>query len=594
MKTKIALFILLLITIFSIDSVAQQRKSKKKKAKKTAVVKKNSTAKKRSEGKESVIEKKVEGESLSVSYTVADKASEDSKSTRTVVITSAFKPSLQNAAKINFTAATNVADSSRLSLTYKVPSSNLFFSYQPIPLKPLALPPDSPMVWKNVHSVKAGAGNLSSFFGEGRFSFGDGKRTITQILSSFTRSKGKLYAQQYSQFNLDVVSIINSAKNLEWTSHALFNSTTRYRYGFLPTSLNIPKDQLQLVYNGLSLEVGVKNKETTATGIDFHPIIQFNRFTNSSNAGENNIIIKAPLEKSFGKMFGLNLSANADIANYNSQGFKMNNNLYSIEPSILFTTPNVKLNIGIKPSWNNNAFNLLPNIFASSRLPNTNLSVEAGFKGYFVKNSFRSLVQFNPWINLPTDIRNTRIIEQYVGLNGSTSYHLSFNAKASLMQMKDQPLFINSLGDGKGFDLVYSNMNVLKLSGELNYTFQEKLSFLAGASFSNFSKLDAISDPYGLIPLETTAGLLWKPIGDLQVKADLFYRSGPLYRDAFSLSAKRLSPAMDMNLGFEFGIMPKLNLWLQMNNLFNNTYQRWNQYPVFGFNVMGGVVYSFQ
>lgn len=252
MKTKIALFILLIITLFSVDSIAQQRKIKKTKAKKTVVAKKKLTAPKSSKRKGPFADKKITGESLSVSYTIPDKASLDTGSTRTVVITSAFKPSLQNAAKINFTAATNVADSSRLPLTYKVPSSNLFFSYQPIPLKPLALPPDSPMVWKNVHRVKAGVGNLSSFFGEGRFSFGDGKRTITQIQSSFTRLKGKLYAQQYSQFNLDVVSIINSAKNLEWTSQALFNSTTRYRYGFLPTSLNIPKDQLQLVYNDLS------------------------------------------------------------------------------------------------------------------------------------------------------------------------------------------------------------------------------------------------------------------------------------------------------------------------------------------------------
>jgi hypothetical protein len=31
-----------------------------------------------------------------------------------------------------------------------------------------------------------------------------------------------------------------------------------------------------------------------------------------------------------------------------------------------------------------------------------------------------------------------------------------------------------------------------------------------------------------------------------------------------------------------------------MNNLLNNTYQRWNQYNVLGFNVLGGVVYSFK
>lgn len=597
MKTKIALFILLLSVGFNLDAVAQQRKSKKKKAKQSRVIKKKAANKKASTNSKSNTLIKEKGESLSVAYSIADKTNADTSATRTVIITSAFKPSLQNAAKINFTAASTVADSSRLPLTYKVPSSNLFFSYQPVPLKPLALPTDSPAVWKNTHRIKAGAGNLSTFYGEGRFSFGDGKKSITQIQSSYVRSKGKLYAQQYSNFNVDVLSVINSVNNLEWTSHAQFNSTTRYRYGFMPNTLVYPKDQLQLVYNGLLLEVGVKNKQITSSGIAFHPIIQFNRFTNTNNAGENNIIVKAPIEKSFGKMIGINITANADIAKYSSPSTvstPINNNLYSIDPSILLKTPNVKLNIGVKPTWNNGAFNLLPNLMVNSRLPNSNFSLEAGFKGSFIKNSFRSLAQFNPWIGLPNQLRNTRVVEQYIGFNGSTNSHFSFNAQLALMQMKDQPLFINQLGDGKAFDILYTNMNTLKLSGEINYTFQEKLSLLASASYSNFSKLDAATDAFGLIPLETTAGLIWKPIGDLQIKADLFYRSGSLYRDSFSLTAKRLSPAMDMNLGVEFGLMPKLNLWLQMNNLFNNTYQRWNQYPVFGFNVMGGVVYSFQ
>jgi hypothetical protein len=176
MKTKIALFILLLSIGFNIDAAAQQRKSKKKKAKQSRVIKKKAANKKASAKPKSNSTPKATGESLSVAYSVTDNANTDTSATRTVIITSAFKPSLQNAAKINFTAATAVADSSRLPLTYKVPSSNLFFSYQPIPLKPLALPTDSPSVWKNTHRVKAGAGNLSSFYGEGRFSFGDGKK----------------------------------------------------------------------------------------------------------------------------------------------------------------------------------------------------------------------------------------------------------------------------------------------------------------------------------------------------------------------------------------------------------------------------------
>ncbi len=35
----------------------------------------------------------------------------------------------------------------------------------------------------------------------------------------------------------------------------------------------------------------------------------------------------------------------------------------------------------------------------------------------------------------------------------------------------------------------------------------------------------------------------------------------------------------DMNAGVEFRILKQLNLWFQMNNIFNDKYERWHQYP---------------
>ena len=55
----------------------------------------------------------------------------------------------------------------------------------------------------------------------------------------------------------------------------------------------------------------------------------------------------------------------------------------------------------------------------------------------------------------------------------------------------------------------------------------------------------------------------------------------------------KLDPAFDLNAGAEFSFLPQWKAWLQFNNVFNNKYQRWNQYPVLGFNMLPGVVYSF-
>jgi outer membrane cobalamin receptor len=52
---------------------------------------------------------------------------------------------------------------------------------------------------------------------------------------------------------------------------------------------------------------------------------------------------------------------------------------------------------------------------------------------------------------------------------------------------------------------------------------------------------------------------------------------------AKNLESYKLDPAIDLNLGVEFTITKQWRAWVQMNNLFNNRYERWNQYPVLGF-----------
>ncbi len=92
--------------------------------------------------------------------------------------------------------------------------------------------------------------------------------------------------------------------------------------------------------------------------------------------------------------------------------------------------------------------------------------------------------------------------------------------------------------------------------------------------------------------MEINGALRWKIMKDLLVKGDVFFWDGSRYRTQ-QLGAGKLDPAFDLNGGVEFTVVPKLNVWLQFNNIFNNKYYRWNQYQSLGFNVLAGVVYSF-
>jgi hypothetical protein len=520
----------------------------------------------------------------------------DTIETKVVVVTSEFKPSLQNAAKINFTAATPLSDAVIIPLTYKVPSSSLFFSYQPISIQPLALPNATLATWQNTQRIKVGAGNYNTILGEGKFSFGDGKHNITTIQADFINAKGDQFAQEISKFNLDAASIINTQNNLEWTPHLMFNSTTQNLYGYQPASLVYSKDELRQTFNKVGLEIGFRNKIPNAANINFNPILSFYRFTDILKGAENNLILKAPLTKSFGEHFAFHLGLTADVSDTKFTNYSLKNQLFLVNPALLFSYSNIKLNIGVQPSWDNNIYSMQPDISAEVKIKGTAIALEGGWKGYFTKNNYRTLFDFNPWISQLTSLHNTAINEQYAGIKGDVGNHISYNARASFLKLKYQPLFYNNFNDGKTFVTTFApEIEAFKIHGELKYAVQESFSLLSSINATQFNVISSEDKPWGLIPFEITGSGLWKPFKDLQVKADIFYKEGSLYRNpSNSNRSDRLSATVDLNLSAEFNILNNLNMWVQMNNIFNNKYQRWNQYPVFGFNVMAGIVYSFK
>lgn len=529
---------------------------------------------------------------------LAVKALGDTSSPRVVTITSAFKPSLKNAAKINFTAASTYVDSSRTAVTYAVPAQNLFFSYQPVPIKPLALPVDTGFHWQNDHSIRAGLGNFNTFLLAGSFSFGDGIKSNTIVNADYLSNKGDLFAQQYAKLGLSVLSVFNTNNNNEWTTKATYKNTTRYFYGFEPSTLSFKKEDLLQRFNEAGIEVGLRNKKANAFNISYAPKLSLKYFADNRQGKEYNAILDAPLRKSFANKFAIDLGIVADIAStsipFIPNTLKITNNLFYVSPSVQFQSSVFKLNAGLRPSWDKGKYETLPNITAEAKVGETGLLVEAGWVGYFQKNGYRSLTDINPWIAQPTSLLNTKIGEQYAGIRGAAGNHLTYRARLSFMRMNNQPLFPNQPGDGKAFNVFFEpELDVLQVHGEIGYTLQEKLSLLGGLTYRQFTSLQTAEKAWGLLPLEITGALRWKMFKDLQLKADVFLWDGSHYRSR-NLTTLKLDPAADLNIGAEFSVMPKLNLWVQLNNVLNNKYRRWNQYEVLGLNVLGGVVYSFR
>lgn len=522
---------------------------------------------------------------------------QDTTKKRTIDITSTFKPVLREAAKINFNAAPPVADTTRPRLSYNIPAHNLFFTYQPAALKPIALQADSLTAWKYSNYIKVGIGNVHQPFLKAGFSFGDSKSTFFNVFADHYTSKGDLPFQKNSLTSVGAVATYKTLNHHEWNGGIGFSSDEYFLYGFKPETLPYSKQQLKQRFQTIEGRVDFRNSMPTEFGLSYNPGVRVSVFSDNhtSRASESNTVVNLPLEKTFGKTVGFKLGLTADLTNYRfdkAAKKSTSNNYYLIAPVVLLKTPNLFLQAGVTPSWERKTFNMLPNFMADINTNDLQFTLQFGWIGYYNKGSYQRFASINPWLAQPDSLLNTRVQEGYAGFKGSVGNHFSYSAKVGFQQHRNIPLFVNDPTDGKTFEIIYEpKLNQLQVHGEVEYARGEQFSAKAGLNWNQFSKLQQEKRAWGILPIEFTAGLRWQVLKDLWIRSDLWAWDGAQYK--MNNTNYKGGAAFDLNAGAEFRITKNFNLWLQMNNIFNNKYERWNQYQVFGFNILGGIVYSF-
>ncbi len=522
---------------------------------------------------------------------------QDTSKRKTIEITSTFKPVLREAAKINFNAAPPSVDSSRPVLKYDIPTQNLLFTYQPAAINPVALQMDSLSAWKYSNYIKAGAGNVHIPFLQAGFSFGDDKKSFYNVFAKHISSKGSLPFQKNNRTSVGVAGTLKTLKNLEWNGSIGFESDDYFFYGYRPETLVFRKEELRQRFQTYEGRLSLRNIEPTQFGLNFYPDLKvsvFNGKNQFNNASEANTVLNLPLRKTIGKSFGVNLGLTADLTSYRPADKKsIQNNLYYITPSLLLKTPILYLQAGLIPSWDNKVFTMLPNFMADITTTDKRFTVQIGWIGYYNKGSYQRFASINPWIIQPNQLINTSIKERYAGFKGSVFNHFTYSAKVGFVQYRNMPLFVNDSIDGKTFLTVYSAaIDALQLHGEIGYTQGETFSARAGLTWNQFTKVQNETKAWGLLPFEFNASLQWQLWKDIWLKTDLFAWDGAAYRTK-AKEPRKGETGFDLNAGVEFKITKQLNLWVQMNNIMNNTYERWNQYQVYGFNMLGGIVFTF-
>ncbi|HMP91711.1 MAG TPA: hypothetical protein PKD90_02500 [Phnomibacter sp.] len=516
---------------------------------------------------------------------------QDTSRRKTIEITSTFKPSLLPQDKIVFTASPAPADTTRPVFQYNLPSQNLAMRFTPATLRPLAYEADSALLKENTALLKLGYGNYQTPFIRALATFGNGIKSSGSLEADYTGSKGNLPLQQYQQYGAKAHAWINTSPNHTFRVNGGFDGLHTYQYGYRPQDKPVDADSLKLRYTHLYGGAGLANKNGGDAQIYYDGQVAAHLFNDNRDGREATFNFNLPVQMPIGEHAMLQVGIKGMVSRFNGEKNQFTNNLFQLPVGAsVVLNENLNLKGLLIPSWSNKQFKLLPDIGLEYKMEDNNLVLQAGVKGSYAENTFRTLVNQNPWVQQPDTLLNTRQMEVFAAIKSMVSEAVSFRAKLGVGKLYDVPLFVNSGTDGRVFQTLWEpTLNLLSLSGEFVYQPSEQLFWSNTLTINSYSQLKQYDKAFGLLPVELRSSLRYMITKELALKADLYQFSGPYYREQNG-SSKRGKAALDLNAGLEYAFKERLSFWLQFNNIINQDYQRWNQYQVLGFQALGGVI----
>ena len=239
-----------------------------------------------------------------------------------------------------------------------------------------------------------------------------------------------------------------------------------------------------------------------------------------------------------------------------------------------------------------------------------------GADGDLKTNTYKNFTAENPYISPTQFITQTN--EKYNffgGFNGKFSPDVSYDIKASYSDEDDKALFVrnNSKSDGttsivnsvplKGYEFgnsfsyVYDDVATLSIAGELTVDINRNLVAGINGEFNSYTMTNQ-AEAWNLPQISGEFFAKYKR-NKWYASTNVFFVSdrkdvqyGGIYPSAIS-KVVTLKSFVDVNLNGGYHFNDKFTAFINMNNVLNSEYQRFSNFDVQGFQVLGGISYKF-
>ena len=514
-------------------------------------------------------------------------------------ITSSFKPSIVKTGKLEFFPEIPVKDTHSLKFDYTFDAVNFKTPLSSFSLKPLAYQVPPPPVDINNAYLKLGGGNLNTPFVSAAY-----QTRFDENLLSFgvdhISSKGNIPNQQYANSKITTRFTRQVADNQSFTLNLGYQGDAYRNYGYDTAKFTFSEDELKQKFNLFSFGAGYDLVAGKNADVFIKPILKFDYLTTRRDAKEMNLQLSVPVNYVVGEDIKLSAALNLDYVQLKEEPFIKNSIVLLQMPlKIDYIIDGLYVSGGIIPVLKNNKIVFAPDAkLVYTFKEESAVRLLGGISNTFNVNSLQKLYQINPFLLTPGQLTVFQQTNYYAGFDWLSAKGLHLQAKMGFVKFKNLPLFINSnnnlqIPSGKDFLVLNEERSTaFFVESNLGYIFSDKLSFNAALKAYSFQSQSTYDDPYGVLPIELNMDFSWKPLESLALKLNGQVFGGNMAMQAGSLPF-RTKGILDLGFAVDYKFNKKWALWIDLNNIADNKYQRWNGYSSFGFNFLLGIKFNF-
>ncbi len=518
--------------------------------------------------------------------------------TESLDIVKDFDARLLDANKIKITPYLPALDTSAKAQNYEVPPRPLTVSYDAPKLRPIGMKTVGKEDSYNGFA-KIGAGLPTSLYGEAGYYYKqDEKFDARAWFRHHSMNNKSIENQRFTNNDLSLSGNLYLPSNLAAEAKMGYSADRVHFYGYNRDTFSFDAEGVRQHFRTFDLGGRVYNSERTSADLNYFITPKFYLLNDFYSNRELGFDFGFGATKWFAEKHPLTLKIRTDFTNYNDTAVQKLNNIY-LQPSFTFHADAFKIKIGGNFASNRDVFYIFPDVEATLRIWGDGIQAFAGASGDLRKNTYRSISEYNPFVQMRgSKLRNTEYRNYYGGVKGSFGW-LEYSGQAGYANARNLALYqtlFTTVGIERAqltrFRVLYDTANIINLQGTIKFTILKDL-VISGTLSQNAFDLSNETGAWGLPGLEGNFSAAYKLLeGKATAKAELYIADRITHLTDRNRKGEG-GALYDLSLSGQYQFAEQIGAFLDINNLLNNRRERWHNYPIFGVNVMVGITAKF-